>query len=672
MDLSAPVTSLPGIGLRYQTKLNRLGIATIEDLLEHYPVKYIDRTKITLVRDCKSGQDVTLKGLLVCKHSIRTRSGKTLQTGLFTDKTGHLHVTWFNQPYLKTSLKTPQLVNTSGKVSLYQQRPTLVSPLYELQSRNSTSLHTGRIVPQYSQTAGVSSRWLRQKIHQILNQKNYFESDWFPQSLCQAYGVLPLHESLKNIHFPNNFDQLESATNSLSFRELFLYQLSAQLTKSEWSSLHQAPAFKVQQLQTKEFIQSFPFTLTSSQQKAVEEILTDLQTNQPMHRLLQGDVGSGKTAVAAVAAFQAYTSRKITVFMAPTEVLALQHVATLKHLFKSTNATISVQTKSQKNSPNADIIVGTHALLHRRLPDNIGLVIVDEQHRFGVVQRQALINLGKHTPHTLSLTATPIPRTLALTLYAQLDLTRLSELPPGRIPVITRVVDSTNRPKAYRWIKDKLSEGGQAFIVCPLVEESLDFKLDQVKSATAEYEHLRTQVFPEIRIGLIHGKLSSKAKNQALNDFKAKKLQILVATPVIEVGVDIPAATIMVIESAERFGLATLHQLRGRVGRGNSQSYCLLFASNRLETNSRLKHLENLHDGQRLAELDMRLRGPGNLFGSKQSGFIHTKLANLTDTKLITRSYQAAQDIINSNLLKTHPLLRKKLEALLEKNSLEA
>lgn len=651
MDLSTPVSHLSMVGPASARRLEKLGIITIEDLIHHYPHRYQDY------------RTTTITGQIVSIQNVYTRSRRPIQKAVVATPTGPIQVTWFNQPFLIKALPPGTPIALAGK---------LTSPEYEILKLDATryplpAIHTGRLVPIYPETYGLSSKWLRSRIYPLL--KTIIINDYVPPATRHEHNLIDLSTALKSIHFPTTTSHVPPATRRLSFDELFLLQLQTLTTKAHWHQAQVSHAFRVDQAAVLQFIGRLPFQLTSAQNQAIKHILADLARPQPMNRLLQGDVGSGKTVVAAIAIYIAHLNGFQSIFMAPTEILANQHFNTLKSVFAHTGINISLVTASTKAS-DANIFVGTHALLHRQLnTPNLGLVIIDEQHRFGVAQRAALLNQPT-TPHLLTMTATPIPRTIALTLYADLDMSTLDELPSGRLPVKTWLVPPIKRSAAYNWIAQQVAQHQtQGFIICPLIEQSQVETMKDIKAATAEFARLKA-TFPDQKLALLHGKTKSKDKQATMANLVSGEIDILVATPVVEVGIDIPNATIMVVEGAERFGLAQLHQLRGRVGRGHRQSYCLLFTTNdnQLE-NRRLKYLTTTHNGLKLAELDLQLRGPGHLYGTAQHGFLNLKLASLTDSQLITATKSAAQGLLQTDPhLDHHPLLRQKLASSLAKS----
>jgi len=503
----------------------------------------------------------------------------------------------------------------------------------------------GRLVPIYPETAGVSSKWLRHKINNLLREVGH---DFLPENFNLANWKL----SLQTIHFPESLESIENARRRLAFDELFLLQLQALRHKQQWRRIKLAHRLTVNMPQVDAFLKSLPFQLTAAQYKALHEILADLDQAQPMNRLLEGDVGSGKTIVAAAAIYASHLNRLKSLVMAPTQLLAQQHFETLQRFLTPFKIQVGLVTgKTKKYDQNSQVVVGTQALISKKFNlQDVALVVIDEQHRFGVSQRTLAASMHQ-APHVLTMTATPIPRTIALSLYGDLDLSLLDESPPGRMPVKTWVVPETKRQAAYDWIK---KQNTQVLIICPLIEESET--LQSIKAATTEFERLKT-IFTGQKLGLLHGRMKVQEKNAVLDEFRDQKLDILVATPVVEVGIDIPNANIMIIEAADRFGLAQLHQLRGRVGRSQQQSYCLLFSEQDI---SRVKALEKYHSGIKLAEIDMQIRGPGNVFGLAQHGRGAFKIATYADLALLNQAKNVAQTILPQ--LPQLPLLLHLLE----------
>jgi ATP-dependent DNA helicase RecG len=669
LRLDTPVEQIFMIGPVYAKRLKKLQLYTAENLLHHYPSRYLDFSQITSIKKIKPETVVTIQGTVVSCQNIYTKLGKKIQQALVKDSSGQIPVTWFNQPFIPKVLKPGLLVNLAGKTQFYKGRLTLVSPEFELIKPGKMPIHTGRLVPIYPETAGVSSKWLRSRINLLLNQLLKQTSDWLPSPIKTRYQLADLNPSLRIIHFPDNSQQLEAAKKRLSFDELFLLQLEALIRKKNWQTKKLSHRLRLDQEKILNLIASLPFRLTAAQNRCLKEILTDLTSNQPMNRLLQGDVGSGKTVVAALAIYLAQLNGFQSALMAPTEILANQHLQTLKTVFAPTSICLELVTgstkkkKSKSKKSRPDVFIGTHALLFRQLKlSRLGLVVIDEQHRFGVQQRAQIIEKSQ-LPHVLTMTATPIPRTIALALYADLDLSIIDKLPAGRKLVKTWVVPPEKRLSAYHWIETQIKTNrSQAFIVCPLIEESDKETMKNIKAVTAEFNQLK-QVFSDLKLALLHGRMKSKEKEKVLDAFRRGKTDILVSTPLIEVGIDIPNATIMLIEDADRFGLAQIHQLRGRVGRGPKSSHCLIFSqSNNPVVLERLKYLEKLHSGLKLAEVDLKLRGPGELYGLKQHGFFQLKLASFTDKDLIKQTRQAATSLIKANRLQQYPGLLAQLK----------
>ena len=533
------------------------------------------------------------------------------------------------------------------------------------------TIHTGRIVPVYPETRGISSKWLRKQVDKLLTEfarppvpgfgrRKRFE-EYLSEPILNKYGLMEFDKALQEIHFPTSLDQANKARERLSFDELLLTQSRSLLKKKEWSKKTVGKKLKMFDEEIQKLISNLPFELTNAQKKAVEEIIKDLTSEKPMNRLLEGDVGSGKTVVGAIATYLTHLNKLQTAFIAPTEILANQHFQTLNKLLTPFGMKIELVTSKNKlKTSDFDLLVGTHAMISDKITfKNLGLAIIDEQQRFGVEQRAVLRKKGKD-PHVLTMTATPIPRTVALTLYGELDLTVLDEMPKGRILVKTWLVPKIKRNAAYGWIESQVKEHGtQAFIICPFIEESES--AITVKAATKEFEYLKNDVFKKLKLGLLHGKQKQKERNEALSHFSSGKLDILVATPIVEVGIDIPNATIILIEASERFGLAQLHQLRGRVGRSDKQSYCLLFTeSDNPMTTRRLRAMEVNHIGARLAELDLQMRGAGDIYGTRQHGQSLLKIASLSDFDLIEKTKQEAKELVEN--LEKYPLFYEKIK----------
>lgn len=658
--LKTPTEKLTNIGPSYSNRLKRLDITTLEELLYHFPSRYEDLTEKRTLNSLQASEKVSVEGVVWQLRNVRTKYGKRLTFATLNDGAGSIGCVWFNQLYLSRIVKTGQKLRLSGKVGYFNNNLTLINPEYEFIKRGKSLIHTSGLVPVYPETRGISSKWLRSRIKTLLDALELEDFEFLPAALLEKYKLTKWPTSMKNIHFPKDLTLAMKARERFAFEELFLLQLIALKRKGEWQSLQKAHPLSLSQERTVEFIANLPFDLTQAQKKTLREIINDLKKSRPMNRLLQGDVGSGKTVVAAIASYISILNGFSVVFMAPTEILATQHFQTLDSLLKPYGIKVGLQTSSKKTKERVHLTVGTHALLFSKdFPKNLGLVIVDEQHRFGVEQRATLRKKGI-VSHFLTMSATPIPRTMALTLYGDLDLSVIDELPKGRQKIKTFVVPREKRDGAYNFIRKQAQVGRQAFIICPLIDPSET--LNSVKSAREEWARLSSEVFPDLKVALLHGRLKSKEKDEVLTSFKSGEADVLVSTPVVEVGIDVPNATIMMIEAAERFGLAQLHQIRGRVGRGTDQSFCLLFTESQSgETVRRLRHMEQKHIGLELAELDLRLRGPGQLYGTVQHGLPSLKVANLADTKLIEKARIEAAKIIelDSNLEKSRQLKEK-------------
>lgn len=647
MNLESSISDLPLIGPIYQRKLEKLEIKTIRNLLYHIPHRYLDFRLVSPINKLQPGEIVTVKGKILSFKNIYTKSGRKIQLGEVADQTGTISVVWFNQPFLIKTLFEGMEISLAGKVDWFGRKKALIAPEFE---KGEGTLHTGRLIPVYPETFGLSSKWLRSRIDFAYKNYNSEIEEYLPTKILKKYQFPILKKALYSIHYPSSLEEAEKARKRLAFDELLSFQLINKKRKKDWEEKNKSYPLKIERGVLDEFINSLPFTLTESQTKANKEIISDLSSKIPMNRLLEGDVGSGKTVVAAIAAFISFVNGFQTVIMAPTQILAQQHYQTLSQLFKNQKIRISLITSQIKKRDlgRADIFIGTHALIHQKVNfEKVALVVIDEQHRFGVEQREHLIKITKKrfTPHILTMTATPIPRTVALTLYGDLNLSTLEELPKGRQKILTWVISPNKQKKAYPWISQQIQqEKIQAFIVCPLIEESEVETLKSVASVKKKYEELK-KIFKKEKLGLLHGKLKAQEKDDILEKFRKGKIDILVTTPVVEVGIDVPNATIMVIEGAERFGLAQLHQLRGRVGRGEKRSYTLIFTESKSpQTLTRLNALSKNLSGFSLAELDLKLRGPGEVLGIKQHGYTDLKIASWSDSELIKLSQEVSQD----------------------------
>lgn len=647
LTLHTPVSKIPFVGPAYATRLGKLEIHTVRDLLWHLPSRYDDFSLIAKANSLQEGETVTIQGKVLEIKNIFTKNGFMLQNAKIEDGSGIAEAVWFNQRFLTSAIHKNDTVSLSGIVKRSGNKLQLSGPEYEIIYGSKKPIHTSRLVPIYPETAGISSKWLRNRINYLLEQIQNASLEileYLDDQTKKENSLMNLKNAIKQVHFPNSQEEAQSAKQRLGFDEMLISQLESKKRKEDWQKKTVGNKFKIVEIRAKlsTFVHSLPFSLTSAQKKVIDEIYQDLARQTPMNRLLQGDVGSGKTVVAALSMLAAHLNGFQSALMAPTEILAQQHYQTLSALLKPLKIPIGIATANRKEYQDFDVIVGTHALVADKLNfKKLGLIVIDEQHRFGVGQRAKLAEKGIN-PHVLTMTATPIPRTIALTLYGDLDLSVLDELPKDRVPIKTWVVPNEKRQAAYDWIR---SQKTQTFIVCPLIEQSDSETLLEVRAAKKEYEILQKEIFPDLKLGLLHGRLKSKDKDSVLNKFRGQKLDILVTTPVVEVGIDIPEASIMVIEAADRFGLAQLHQLRGRVGRGDRQSYCLLFTENN-EGISRLKYLEKLNNGLELAEVDLKFRGPGQRFGTAQHGKWDLKIADFSNLELVEKSNKLAQKVL--------------------------
>jgi len=685
--LNTPIENLTRVGKTTASRLKKLGIFTVLDLLYYFPFRYDDFSQLVKIKELVPNQIVSIKGKIILINNRRShRKRMVITEALIEDGTGTIKVIWFNQPFLTKNLKVGDEIFLSGKVEFDNLGLQFISPAYE-KITGQESLNTAKIVPVYPLTSNLTQKQLRFLINMALQSVKLIP-EWLPADILAKQKLISLGLALKQVHFPKDFTNLEKARSRLKFDELFLIALQNQLLR-QYLFQNSAPQIKFKEKEIKKFVNNLDFQLTADQKKAAWQILLDLEQVKPMNRLLEGDVGSGKTIVAALAILNVALNSYQAVLMAPTEILAKQHYNSLIKFFKNFKIKIALLTHSEKilnqeenlskievldkiKNGEIDLIIGTHALIQDEVEyKNLGLIIVDEQHRFGVEQRKKIKdkNKGQKLPHFLSMTATPIPRSLALILYGGLDLSMIKEMPKGRKKIITRLISEQNRFKAYQFIRQEIKSGRQVFVICPLIDPS--DKLG-VKSVTEEFKKLDKEVFPDLKIGLLHGKLKAKEKEGIMKEFKANKIKILVSTSVIEVGIDIPNATIMMIEGAERFGLAQLHQFRGRVGRGEYQSYCFLFTANGApKTLERLEALVKSNDGFALAEYDLQFRGPGEVYGTRQSGLPDLQIATLNDLELINLTKQEAKEFLENNNLADFPLLKARLEEVKMTNHLE-
>ncbi|NQU83797.1 MAG: ATP-dependent DNA helicase RecG [Parcubacteria group bacterium] len=696
LTLETKISSLGRIGKVASKYLKKLDIETTKDLIFYYPWRYDDLSKITLIKDLQPWMITTLKCRVNIIENHRSKIKKTLITeAIVSDDTGKLKIIWFNQPFIVKILKGGDYVYLSGKVDADLYGMQMTGPVYE-KVTNREPTHTARVVPVYSLTGRLSQKQIRFLIKSILNLAEEI-SDIVPDSIKKILHLWDLPNALKETHFPTSLETVEEARRRLKFDELFILAIRNELTRNELKK-SDAPKIEFFEEKTRTFVNELPFKLTDGQRTSAWEILKDIGSEGPMNRLLDGDVGSGKTVVAAIAMLNVFLSEYQSALMVPTEILALQHFESLTKLFKNLDVKIGLLTHSFslintdediRNDPSGhhpqggkiphknlieeiivggvDIIIGTHALIQEKVKfKNLALAVIDEQHRFGVKQRaeikkKANLEKGEYQPHLLSMTATPIPRTLMLSAYGDLDISIINELPKERLPIISKVVRQERRNEVYKFIRDEINKGRQAFVICPLIDPS--DKLG-VKSVTEEYKKLNETIFKDLEIGLMHGKLKSAEKEKVMADFLANKTKILVSTSVVEVGVDVPSASIMLIEGAERFGLAQLHQFRGRIGRDIHQSYCFVVQENFSEVSTqRLQVFEQCRNGFDLAEKDLEFRGQGDIFGTRQSGKVDFQIANITDVEIMKQARDSAQELIKKDPeLTSAPLLKEKLE----------
>ena len=657
--LDASVTRLPGIKDANAKKLEKLGVRSIGDLLTLYPHRYDDYRSLKTIHQLEYGEDVTIIAQIWQTTTRKTKNNRSIVSSTLSDGTGTIEVTFFNQPWLESKLTPGKQIVLSGRVQQYLGRLIFQSPDWEFLDK--TQIHTARLVPVYPLTSGITARWMRNLQKKTVDYWTQRLPDHLPTETRKRLNFPSLDEATRQIHFPDSWEALEKARRRLAFDELLLIQLGVLKQRQIWRKQQGQPV-KINREAVDKFINALPFTLTNAQQKTLNEILGDIAQPTPMSRMLQGDVGSGKTVVALAAMLAAIADGGQAAILAPTEILAEQHFASMQSLLQLSgfDRQINLQlltgsAKAKDRQPILEgladgavqLLAGTHAIIQKDVElKSLRLAVIDEQHRFGVEQRGALRQKGGN-PHMLVMSATPIPRTLALTLYGDLDLSIIDEMPAGRQEIKTRWLSPLERERAYAFLNAQIQKDRQAFIICPLVEESDKI---EAKSAVEEHKRLQSEVFPKLKLGLLHGRMSGKEKDAVMNDFRQSKTQILVSTSVVEVGIDIPNASTILIEGANRFGLAQLHQFRGRVGRGEHQSYCLLLADSASpEAQARLEVMEKTNNGFELAEQDLKLRGPGEFFGTRQSGLPSLKLVKLSDTKLLELARTEAQAVFKQD-----------------------
>ena len=686
VPIDSPVVHLRGVDVRTTAKLKRLGVSTIGDLLYFLPHRHNDYSKIAAIADLTPGSDQTIVGTVWEARETSMGSSRLKATeAVISDETGNIRVIWFGQRYLAKMLKPNTQVVISGRVEVFRSHLQFQSPELEVLDSQENLIHTGRFVPVYRLTEGLSSRRMRNIVRQALDRWAPHIQDPLPEQLRVKLYLLPLPEAIMQAHYPDDLPVFDRALKRLAFDELFVLQLAVLQRKHTWQRIAHGIAIKADSKVLRAFLTGLPFDLTAAQERCISEVLQDIsQSAPPMNRLLQGEVGSGKTVVALAALLAAAVSGYQGSIMVPTEVLAEQHFATVSKLVEryatpvrednlttfyledhpqpitmglltgSVKPSVKRELIQRATQGDLDILIGTHALIQEGVSmPRLALAVVDEQHRFGVGQRAALRQRGEAAPHVLVMSATPIPRTLTLTIYGDLDVSVLDQLPPGRQQIKTRVVAPERRDAAYNFVRKEVLKGRQAFIICPLIEES---EAIEARAATEEHQRLSTQVFPDLQVELLHGRMAARQKEAVMRRFRDGGTDILVATAVVEVGVDVPNATIMVVEAAHRFGLAQLHQFRGRVGRGTEQSYCLILSEfSTPEAKERLDAMERIHDGFELAEVDLNLRGPGDFFGTRQSGLPDLKIAGHTHQDILRLAREEASRLLEDDPELQHP-----------------
>ena len=714
MNLSSPIWEIPRVGPQTQKQLKRLGIETIGELIFHFPHRYEDFSNLIPISQAEEGGPFCFQGRITDIRTFRAFRRKMMLTqATIEDETGKIKALWFNQPYLINTLRKGTFVCLAGKVKGKKSSKYLSNPAYEKIPENYKEIdfdlnHTGGLIPIYPETEGLSSKWLRFIVKPLLTQLKNKIPDYLPEKISKKYDFLPFQKAIWQIHFPDSLELAEKAKKRFAFEELFELSLFVLRERMKLAK-EKALAIPINVGLMQEFTASLPYRLTNAQKRSSWQILKDLEKPRPMNRLLEGDVGSGKTVVAAMAALNVVKKGYQVAFMAPTEILAKQHFKTINEVLKKFDLKVGLITgkesycknekitrrelieKVKKNKIN--ILIGTHALIQDITPatkektplqfNNLALVIIDEQHRFGVKQRAKLCRQKEFIPHLLSMTATPIPRTLSLTIYGDLDLSVIDELPKGRKKIITKIIQPKEKKATYNFIREQVKKERQAFVICPRIEPpkvSAENLFDErtlswmdVKAVKQEYKKLAEEIFPDLKIGMLHGKMKSQEKENIMTEFKEKIIDILVSTSVVEVGVDVPNASVMMIEGSEKFGLAQLHQFRGRVGRSDFQSYCFLFVDTPgIVYNRRLRALITCDNGFELAEKDLAIRGPGDFTGQRQWGIPDLAMASLTDTILVSKARNEAKEILQKDPeLKKFPFLRERLAGFRQKLHLE-
>lgn len=647
MQLVSSLERVKGVGIKTAGQFAAAGLHTVDDLINFLPRTHEDFSEVVKIADIHPGK-MTIKARCEKISTRPVRRGLRLTTAVLADDSGKLQAVWFNQPYRETQLKSGDEFYFSGEFEFNYNKYQLTNPSAEKVS--DMPVQTDRLLPVYRSIKGLKSQLVR-KILAELRPLITMLPETLPPEIIKAEKLVSRADAFLGMHFPKTSEDVKKARERLAFEELFQLLLASQLNRLENAKLT-GWHIPFDQPTVASFVKELPFDLTGAQRRAAWEIIQDFERKTPMNRLLQGDVGSGKTVVAGLAARQAAHAGFQTALMAPTEILASQHAETLRRLLEPFGVKVGLLTGSVKGTArktlyeqiengSVDVLVGTHALIQQTVSfHKLGFVVIDEQHRFGVQQRQDLLKKSQHMPHLLAMTATPIPRSLALTVYGELDVSILDELPKNRRPIMTKIWSPISRPQLYEKIDAEIAKDRQAYVICSLIDENPD---NEAKSVEAEYKRLRNSIFSHRTIGLLHGKMKSSEKEAVMADFAAGKIDILVSTTVVEVGVDVPNATLMMIEDADKFGLSQLHQLRGRVGRSSHQSYCYLVMSDSSKPSERLRHIERSNDGFYLAEVDLRLRGPGEIYGRSQHGALNLQIATLSDTKLIVRAQHQAK-----------------------------
>ena len=668
MNLATSLESIKGVGPKTAEQLEKAGLSTVGDMVMFLPRKHEDYSEITAIDDLTPGKR-TIKITIDSTETRRVRRGMTVTTGTLQDSSGKVKAVWFNQPYRSTQFAPDTEYYVSGKFEFQNGRYQFTNPSVEKVS--DMPVQTDRLLPVYRQVKGLKSQLVRKILHELRPLMTMLP-DHLPPSIVKANNLVSFSDALIGYHFPETTNDIKKSNDRFGFEEVFQLLLASELNRKTNEQV-QGYAIPFAQDNVKRFVEQLPFQLTNAQRRAAWSIIQDMEKTNPMNRMLQGDVGSGKTVVAGIAAMNAATAGYQTALMAPTEILARQHADGLQKLLQPLGIAVGLLVGSTKKSDrqllyksvaegSTDIVIGTHALIQENVEyAKLGLVIIDEQHRFGVNQRQKLLEKSRKMPHFLAMTATPIPRSLQLTVFGELDISIIDEKPANRLPIITKIVSPISASKVYAAIDQEITRGRQAYVICGLITDTPN---NQKKSVETEYKKLKNSVFGHRSIGLLHGRMKPDEKDQVMNDFAAKKYDILVSTTVVEVGVDVPNATAILIENADTFGLAQLHQLRGRVGRSDLQSYCYLMMSDSRRPTRRLQEIEKSNDGFYLAEVDLELRGPGEIYGRAQHGVLDLQIAKLSDTRLIAR----VQSAVKTFMLGGEDLLQyKQLAAQVER-----